>query len=93
MKIDALCLETSSESSDSDSDPDESTPVNDFSKEVCGIAIEEMSDEEYCLVFDKNSATEANKAIWHFDSGCGKHMTGDQANLINYKPCNNGPTI
>lgn len=45
MKIDALCLETSSESSDSDSDSDDSTPVNDFSNEVCGIAIEEMSDE------------------------------------------------
>lgn len=41
----------------------------------------------------QNPATEADKAIWHFDSGFGKHITGDQANLINYKPCNNGPTI
>src|SRR6266496_264569 len=53
MKIDALCIDTSSESSDSESDSDDSTPVNDFSKEVCGIAIEEMSDEEFCLVSDK----------------------------------------
>ena len=71
LKIDALCLETSSESSDSDSDSDDSTPVNDFSKEVCGIAIEEMSDEEFCLISDQIPSTEANKAIWHFDSGCG----------------------
>jgi len=53
QKIDALCLETSSESSDSDSDTDDTTPVNDFSKEVCGIAIEDMSDEEFCLVSDQ----------------------------------------
>ena len=53
QKIDALYLETSSESSDSDSDTDDTTPVNDFSKEVCGIAIEDMSDEEFCLVSDQ----------------------------------------
>ena len=30
---------------------------------------------------------------WHFDSGCGKHMTGDKANLINYRNCSDGPKI
>ena len=33
------------------------------------------------------------KPTWNFDSGCGKHMTGNRANLVNYKVCNTGPDI
>ena len=33
------------------------------------------------------------KAHWLFDSGCGKHMTGDKANLVDYKVCTTGRDI
>ena len=33
------------------------------------------------------------KAQCLFDSGCGKHMIGDKANLVDYKACNTGPDI
>ena len=34
-----------------------------------------------------------SEPAWHFDSGCGKHMTGNKANLLNYKKVRNGPLI
>ncbi|MED6190856.1 hypothetical protein PIB30_110057, partial [Stylosanthes scabra] len=35
----------------------------------------------------------AKKSKWFMDSGCSKHMTGDEGLLTNYRPINGGNVV
>ncbi|MED6117204.1 hypothetical protein PIB30_107838, partial [Stylosanthes scabra] len=65
-----------------ENEDDSSTDSDD--EEVANICL--MANEE-------KGSVGARKSKWFVDSGCSKHMTGDERSLTNYRPINGGNVI